>query len=126
MSNLIQKSKEKAKQIKRELFVLLLAYKHPRVPLYAKIFTLLVVAYACSPIDLIPDFIPVLGLLDDIILVPLGIYFAIRMIPADVLAECRAQAMENSQNKKPRNWFAGAIIVLIWLVVLGWVITLLV
>lgn len=116
--------KLKAKEIKRELFVLLLAYKHPKVPLFAKLFTLLVVAYACSPIDLIPDFIPVLGLLDDIILVPLGIYFAVRMIPPPILDECRMQAMELSKIGKPRNWFAGAVILLIWLVALAWIITL--
>jgi uncharacterized membrane protein YkvA (DUF1232 family) len=75
-----------------------------------------IVAYAFSPIDLIPDFIPVLGYLDDLILLPLGIAFAIKLVPHSVLAECRARAQETIQNGNPVNRVAGAVIILIWLV----------
>ena len=78
--------------LKKETFTLYLACRHPRVPWYAKALALLVVGYALSPIDLIPDFVPVLGYLDDLVLVPLGIMLVIRMIPEEVLAECRRQA----------------------------------
>ena len=81
--------KDRAKTLKRETFTLYLACRHPRVPWYAKLLALIVVAYALSPIDLIPDFIPVLGYLDDLVLIPLGLMLVIRLIPADVLAECR-------------------------------------
>ena len=89
--------------------------RDPRTPLYAKLFAACVVAYAFSPIDLIPDFIPVLGYLDDVIIVPLGIVLALRMIPADVMAECRALAEQNRPSSKPRNYIGAAAIVLIWL-----------
>ena len=81
-----------ARQLKREIEALMLAARDPRTPWYAKWLVAGVVAYALSPIDLIPDFIPVLGQLDDLILVPLGIAIAIRLIPTEVLAECRAKA----------------------------------
>ena len=84
--------KDRVKALKRETFTLYLACRHPRVPWYAKILALLVVGYALSPIDLIPDFIPVIGYLDDLILIPLGLMLVIRMIPEDVLAECRQKS----------------------------------
>ena len=87
--------KEKARALKREVRALLLAARDPRTPWYAKWLVAAVVAYALSPIDLIPDFIPVLGQLDDLILVPLGIVIAIRLIPPQVLAECRARVGNN-------------------------------
>ena len=77
------------------------------MPWPARLFTLVVVAYAFSPIDLIPDFIPVLGYLDDLILVPLGVALAIRMIPPDVLADCRARASDLLDEKRPTNWVAA-------------------
>jgi uncharacterized membrane protein YkvA (DUF1232 family) len=79
--------KQKVKRLKVEVYALYLAYRDPRVPLHARIFAACVVGYAFSPIDLIPDFIPVIGYLDDLIIVPLGILIALRMIPADVMAE---------------------------------------
>jgi uncharacterized membrane protein YkvA (DUF1232 family) len=79
-----------------------------------------VVAYAFSPIDLIPDPIPILGYLDDLILVPLGILLAVRLMPKDVMAECRAAAQQRSQEGKPVNWIAAGVIVCIWLVLAGW------
>ena len=84
--------KERARQIKSEIYALYLAYRDPRVPWYARVFAACVVAYAFSPIDLIPDPIPVLGYLDDLVLIPLGVVLARKMIPADVLAECRQTA----------------------------------
>jgi uncharacterized membrane protein YkvA (DUF1232 family) len=112
---IISKLKNRAKAWKRHLFVLYLAYRDPRVPWYAKLFALCVVAYAFSPIDLIPDFIPILGYVDDLIVVPLGIALALRMIPAPVLADCEARAEELRKAGKPRNWFTGALFILIWL-----------
>lgn len=107
--------KEQARKWKAELYVLYLAAKDKRTPLAAKIVAALVVGYAFSPIDLIPDFIPLLGYVDDVILVPLGIMLALRLIPAQVLAECRQQAALNPISKKMKIWLAGAVIVLIWL-----------
>jgi len=114
----IDKLKQRAQELKRETYALYLAYKDPRTPGYAKLFTGLVVAYAFSPIDLIPDFIPVLGYLDDLILVPLGISAAIKMIPPNVLAECRAKAQIEMEKGKPVSWAAAVMIGLIWVTVL--------
>ncbi|URD53394.1 YkvA family protein [Chroococcidiopsis sp. CCNUC1] len=110
----LDKLKQQAKHLKAELYALYLAYRDPRVPWYAKIFIACVVGYAFSPIDLIPDPIPLLGYLDDLILVPLGIALAIKMIPADVMAEYRERA-RSLQRQKPTNWLAAAVIVSIWL-----------
>lgn len=112
------KIKNWAKQLKQQIFVLYFAYKDDRMPLFAKILTAIVVAYACSPIDLIPDFIPILGYLDDIILIPLGIYFAIRLIPQNVLEDSKIKADHLSTNKKPTNWIAGSIIIALWILVI--------
>lgn len=101
--------------LKQDVYALYLAYRDPRTPWYAKAFAGLVAAYAFSPIDLIPDFIPVLGYLDDLVLVPLGIALAVRMIPAEVMADCRARAVEASRAGKPVNWAAAAVIALIWI-----------
>ena len=113
----IDSLKNRAAALKRELVALYLAARDPRTPWYAKFVVVCVVAYALSPIDLIPDPIPVLGYLDDLLLLPLGIYVALRLIPQEVLAECRAKARATSV-KLPRNWWAGAVIVLLWLVTL--------
>lgn len=90
-----QRLKTWARGLAREVAVLVLAMKHPGTPWPAKVVAALVVAYALSPIDLIPDFVPVLGYLDDLILLPLGIALAIRLIPAEVLEACRRQVVEN-------------------------------
>src|SRR5215217_1398727 len=97
----IERLKRWAGQLKRELYELYLAYKDPRVPWYARVFAACVVGYAFSPIDLIPDPIPILGYLDDLILVPLCIALALRMIPPDVMVECRNRAQEIMQQGKP-------------------------
>lgn len=110
----MEKIKAWAKNLKKQTFVLYFAYKDDRVPWYAKIFTACVVAYAFSPIDLIPDFIPILSYLDDIILVPLGIMLALKMIPKNVIIDCQIKAEEKMNNGKPKNWIVGSLIVLLW------------
>jgi uncharacterized membrane protein YkvA (DUF1232 family) len=111
--------KQRARRLKAELYALYLAYRDPRVPWYARLFAASVVAYAISPIDLIPDFIPVLGYLDDLILVPLGIVLALRMIPPEVMAECRERAKETSREGRRTSWVAAGVIVGIWLLVVA-------
>ncbi len=113
---LLAELKQRARHLKAETFALYLAARDPRTPWYAKLFVAGIVAYALSPIDLIPDFVPVLGYLDDLILIPLGIALAIKLVPHSVLAECRARAQETMQNGKPVSRIAGAVIVVIWLV----------
>ena len=99
------------------MLALYLAARHPETPWYAKVFVAGVVAYALSPIDLIPDFVPVLGYLDDLILIPLGIAVAIKMIPPHVLAECRSRALESTLDGKHASRIAAAVIIGIWLLV---------
>ena len=108
--------KQRAHHLKTETFALYLAARDPGTPWYAKLLVAGIVAYAFSPIDLIPDFVPVLGYLDDLILIPMGIALAIKLIPHSVLAECRARANETIQNGRPVSRVAGAVIVVIWLV----------
>lgn len=103
--------------LKRQTFALYLAYKNPRVPWYAKVFGALVVAYALSPVDLIPDFIPVLGYLDDLILLPIGIALTVRMIPKDIMQESLLKAETILRNKKSKNWVTGIVVILIWIFV---------
>ncbi len=100
-----------ARRLKREALVLYLAARDPRTPLIAKLLAALVAAYALSPIDLIPDFIPVIGLLDDLILVPLGIWGVLRLLPNDLAAELRAEA-ERRLTERPRSLVGAALIVL--------------
>ncbi len=107
--------KQRARQLKAETYALYLAYRDPRTPWYARVFTAIVVGYAFSPIDLIPDFIPVLGYVDDLVLVPLGIWLALKLIPPEVMAESRARAQESLANGKPVNRAAAVVIVAIWL-----------
>ena len=106
--------KTRAKELKREVTALAYAQRHPDTPPAARVLAVLVVAYALSPIDLIPDFIPVLGLLDDLVLLPLGIYWALKLIPAHVMTEAR----ERATAQPPSRWGA-AVIVSIWLALSG-------
>jgi uncharacterized membrane protein YkvA (DUF1232 family) len=106
--------KQRARQLKTEVYALYLAYRDPRVSWPARIFAACVVAYAFSPIDLIPDPIPVLGYLDDLVLVPLGIVLARKMIPEGVMSECRERARVEVADKRV-NRVAAAVIVAIWL-----------
>jgi len=106
--------KRRARQLKTEIDAIYLAYKDPRVPWYAKLLIACVIGYALSPIDLIPDFIPVIGYLDDLILVPLGIALTLKMIPPAVLAECREKARRDTTRQKRTNWIATSVILSIW------------
>ena len=110
---LIDTWKQKAKQVKREIHAVYLAMKDPRTPWYARVLAAIIVGYAFSPIDLIPDPIPILGYLDDLVLLPLGILMLVKIIPSEVLLECRAKAASSDGNKKPKNWIAGSIIIAI-------------
>ncbi|MBD1897238.1 YkvA family protein [Coleofasciculus sp. FACHB-129] len=106
--------KQQLHRLKKETYAIYLACKDPRVPWYARILAGLIVAYAFSPIDLIPDFIPVIGYLDDLILVPLGIWLVLKMIPPAVMADFRERATTAIAQDKPTNWIAAFIIVAIW------------
>ena len=110
---LVQTLKARARELRRETYVLYLAIRDPRTPWYAKAVAGAVVAYALSPIDLIPDFIPVIGYLDDLIVVPLGIALALKLIPAPVMADCRSQAL--AADRLPISRTAAAVIVTLWL-----------
>ena len=110
-----QRWKHWARRLKTEVYAIYVAYRDPRVPWYARAFAVCVVAYAFSPIDLIPDFIPILGYLDDLILIPLGIKLALRMIPTEVMAESREKARDIMRQGKPVNRAAASVIVAIWL-----------
>ncbi|MBD8027312.1 DUF1232 domain-containing protein [Ureibacillus sp. Re31] len=111
-----------AKNLKKQIFILYFACKDQRVPWYAKTFTICIVAYAFSPIDFIPDFIPILGYLDDVILLPLGIFLALKMIPKNILLESEVQAEKWMNNDKPKNWVAASIILFIWAFIVIWAI----
>lgn len=108
-----QQLRARARALKREGHALYLAARHPATPWLARLLAGLVVAYALSPIDLIPDFIPVLGYLDDVVLVPAGIALALRLIPPAVMAECRERAA--AAPARPRSLLGAAIIVTLWL-----------
>lgn len=95
MSNVLQRVRDWAKFLKRQVLLLWFSYRHPQTPWLPKVVAMVVVAYALSPIDLIPDFIPILGYLDDVILLPLGIWLVIKLMPADVLEECRRLSCAN-------------------------------
>jgi uncharacterized membrane protein YkvA (DUF1232 family) len=112
---LLSKLKQRARHLKAETLALYLVARDPRTPWYAKLLVAGIVAYAFSPIDLIPDFVPVLGYLDDLILIPMGIALAIKLVPHPVLAECRARAQETAQHGRLVSRVAGTVIVAIWL-----------
>jgi uncharacterized membrane protein YkvA (DUF1232 family) len=112
---MLAKWRRRAKELKREVYALYFACRDPRVPWYAKALALAIVAYAFSPVDLIPDFIPVLGYLDELILIPLGVIAVRSMVPHDVMAECRARA--GRLESKPRSWLGAAVIITIWLAI---------
>jgi len=103
-----------AQSTKRDVIALYFAARDPRVPWYAKALAALVAAYALSPIDIIPDFIPVLGYLDDLILLPLGIVIVIRLIPDDVMADLRLKAEERMFTRS-RSTVGAVLVVLVWL-----------
>jgi uncharacterized membrane protein YkvA (DUF1232 family) len=111
--------KEKAKAIKIYIPALFIAMKKKETPVKAKIIAGITVAYALSPIDLIPDFVPVLGYLDDLIILPLLASLAIRLIPREIMDECKAEAEGLWANGKPKKWYYAVPIVLIWVLVVA-------
>ncbi len=111
------KFKEKAKKLKSDIPALFLALKSKETPWYAKILLAITVGYALSPIDLIPDFVPVLGYLDDIILLPVLIWIVIKLIPKNVLDECRKQSQGMWRDSKPKKWYFALPVIAIWFVV---------
>ena len=111
----MERWRQRARRLKTEIHALGLAYRDPLVPWYARVVAACVVAYAFSPIDLIPDPIPVLGYLDDLVLLPLGVVVALKLIPAPVMAECRQRAREAAREGRPTNWLAAGLIVAVWL-----------
>ncbi len=116
----MERLKEWAQRLKAELVALWFCTRHPRTPLLAKVLAAGLAAYAFSPIDLIPDFIPVLGYLDELVILPAGIWLVLKLVPGDVLAECREHAARwlEEQRPRPRNYLAAALIVAIWLAAL--------
>ena len=113
----IESLKQRARELKCDVYALYLARGDPRIPWHAKAVMVLTVAYALSPIDLIPDFIPVIGYLDDLIIVPAGIALAISLMPDNILEEYRERAKSELANKKIHSWAGFLIIIFIWLLV---------
>ncbi len=111
------KWKERAKQLKTDIPALYLALQRKETPLGAKILAGIAVGYALSPVDLIPDFIPVLGLLDDLIILPALVVLVVRLVPCTVMAECRQQAKDMWVNGNPKKWYYALPVVLVWLLV---------
>lgn len=119
---MLERIKRWARELKAQLLVLWFCRSHPDTPLAAKLLAGFVVAYAFSPIDLIPDFIPVLGYLDDLVIVPIGIYLTLRLIPAHVIADARTQADAwiAARKSRPRNYLAGVAVVVLWIAIGYW------
>jgi len=116
---MIAKAKNKAKDLKKETYTLYLVYKDSRVVWWKRLFLGIVIGYAFCPIDLVPDFIPILGYLDDLILVPIGISIALKLIPKEVIEECRKKAMEEKKGEVPIGKKTTLVIIFIWIIGLG-------
>ncbi len=112
------KLKERAKQLKTDIPAVFIALKKKETPIIAKVFAALTIGYALSPIDLIPDFIPVLGYLDDIIILPLFVTLTIKFIPKDVFDECRKESEGMWQDGKPKKWYLTIPMILIWILII--------
>ncbi|SKA77978.1 Uncharacterized membrane protein YkvA, DUF1232 family [Caloramator quimbayensis] len=112
------KIKQKIEEIKKQTYVLYLACKKKETPVISKIFAIIVVSYALSPIDLIPDFIPVLGYLDDLLIIPLGIIIAMKLIPIEIIKECEIKADEKLKSDIPEAKIAGRIIISLWILII--------
>ncbi len=115
---MLESWKRRAQALRADTYALYLAYRDPRTPWYAQLFAALVVGYAFSPVDLIPDFVPFLGYLDDLVLVPLGVLLALKMIPPDVWAESRQRAREEMISGRPVRW-AAVVVIATWLLILA-------
>ena len=115
---MFDKLKTKAYNLKCDLSALYLAFKRKDTPISAKIFIIIAVGYALSPIDLIPDFIPFLGYLDDIIIVPFFVFLSLKLIPKNIMDECREQAKDLWVDGKPKKWYYAIPIIIFWLIVI--------
>jgi uncharacterized membrane protein YkvA (DUF1232 family) len=113
------KLKERAKQLKRDIPAVFLALKRKETPWYAKAMAVLTIGYALSPIDLIPDFIPVLGYLDDLIILPFMVAATVKLVPQNVFEQCRAESELIWKDGKPKKWYYALPIVLIWLIIIA-------
>jgi uncharacterized membrane protein YkvA (DUF1232 family) len=120
---MLDRLKQRARVLKRDTLTLYLAARDPRTPWYAKALAAAVVTYALSPFDLIPDFIPVVGYLDDLIIVPLGLALVLRLVPAEVLSDCRAQATARAD--RPVSRIGAAFMIAVWLAMALWLARLL-
>ena len=118
----IMSLKEKAKQLKTDIPAVFLALKDKKTPWYAKFFALLTVVYALSPIDFIPDFIPVLGYVDDLVILPALVALTVRFIPRDVFEEYRKQAWDMWKDGSPKKWYYAIPILLIWGLILFFIV----
>lgn len=120
MNKIIEKIKNKAQKLKKEIKTLYFAYKNPKTPIFPKLIIIFTIGYAMSPIDLIPDFIPIIGYLDDLIILPALIALSIKLIPKNIIENSRKEAEEKSIKLKD-NWFFGVLFILIWLVILFYI-----
>ena len=121
---MVVRLRQLAQSLKQETYTLYLAYQDPRTPWYAKVSAALVVAYALSPVDLIPDFIPFFGYLDDLLIIPLGIFLAIKLIPQEVIDKARFDAQTSSTFWKEKSRLGLVITIILWLIgilFLGWI-----
>jgi uncharacterized membrane protein YkvA (DUF1232 family) len=107
--------KRRARQLSAQTYALYLAYRHPKTPWYAKVFAALIVGYVFSPIDPIPDFIPVVGLIDEMVVVPMGVLIAAKMIPRQAMEECQEKARQRAEGEKPVSRAAAVVVVAVWL-----------
>lgn len=110
---------QRAGRLKTEIYTIYCVFRNPRTPWYAKLLAAVIAGYAFSPVDLIPDFIPVLGSLDDLLLIPLGVFLVLKLVPDEVTEECRAQAEELVRKGRAfKSWVAGVLIAALWILVL--------
>jgi uncharacterized membrane protein YkvA (DUF1232 family) len=116
--------KDRAKQLKKDIPAVYLALKKKETPWYAKALAIITVGYALSPIDLIPDFVPLFGYLDDLLLLPLLVAATIKLIPEDIMKQSRIESENQWQNGKPKKWYYAIPIVLIWLIIIALLIRL--
>ena len=114
--------KARARQLKRDVPAVFLALRDKRTPIIARVIAAITVGYALSPVDLIPDFVPVLGYLDDVILLPALIVLTIQLIPAEVFEQCRRDSENLWANGKPKRWYYAIPIILIWMLVIGLIV----
>jgi uncharacterized membrane protein YkvA (DUF1232 family) len=107
--------KRRARQLSAQTYTLYLAYRDPRTPWYAKVFAAFIIGYVFSPIDPIPDFIPGVGLLDEMVVVPIGVLLAAKMIPREVFEECKEKARAVAQHEKPVSRVAAVVVLGVWI-----------